>query len=74
MFSNEQEVLSYIVANKPALLAELEEEQIKTIYVNGNMRINIMRYGKHLLKFINRFEGDKKLVDICKDIIELNLL
>ncbi|MCL2224545.1 MAG: hypothetical protein FWB96_06220 [Defluviitaleaceae bacterium] len=73
MFANEQEALSYIDDNKPALLAELQEEQIKTIYTNENTRINVMRNGKRLLKFINRFEGDKHLCDIYKDMIDLKL-
>jgi hypothetical protein len=64
MFSNEAEALTYINDNKPALLAELEEEQIQTIYTNGNIRINIMRNGKSLLKCINRFDSDKKLADL----------
>jgi len=60
MLSSEQEALLYIDDNKPALLDELEGEQIKTIYTNVNTRINIMRNGKRLLKFIIRLEGKKK--------------
>jgi len=60
MFSNEAEALTYIDENKPALLAELQDEQMQTIYVNGNTRINVMRNGKRLLKIINRLESRKK--------------
>ena len=60
MFSSEAEALSYINDNKPALLADLQNKQIQTIYTNDNTRINIMRCGKCLLKIINRFEGEKK--------------
>jgi len=74
MFSSEAEALTYIDENKPALLAELQDEQIQTIYANGNTRINVMRDGKRLLKFINRFEGDKNLLDVYKDMIDLKLL
>ena len=60
MFSNEAEALTYIDDNKINLLAELEEQQIKTIYANDNTRINAMRNGKRLLKIINRFEDEKR--------------
>ena len=60
MFSNEAEALTYIEENKGKILAELQEEQIKTIYTNENTRINVVRNGKRLLKIINRFEGEKK--------------
>ena len=73
MFSNEQDALSYIDENKPALLAELDEQQIKTIYTNENTRINIMRNGKRILKIINRFEGEKNLLDVYKEIIDSKL-
>ena len=71
MFSNEQEALTYIDENKAILLDELGEKQIKTIYTNENTQINIMRNGKRLLRFINRFEGNKNLLDVYKDIINL---
>ena len=71
MFANETEALTYIDANKPALLAELQDKEIKAIYTDGNTRINVMRDGKRLLKFINRFTGDKKLSDIYRDMAGL---
>ena len=74
MFKTENEALTYIQTNKDALLAKMDEGQIKTIYTNGNTRINVMKDGKRLLKVINRFDGDKKLIDIYKDMIDLKLL
>jgi len=71
VFSSEAEALIYIDTSKHNILAELQDEQIKTIYTSENIRINVMRNGKRLLKFINRFEGDKKLVDICRDMARL---
>jgi hypothetical protein len=73
MPSTEQEALAYIEANKTVLLAELAEHEIKTIYADDITRINVMKDGKRLLKFINRFEGDKKLLDIYKDMVDLKL-
>ena len=73
-FSSEAEALHYIEENKNNILTELQDEQIKTIYTGENMRINIMKDGKRLLKFINRFEDNKKLADICKDIADLKLI
>jgi len=73
MFSNEAEALEYINANKDKILSELQEQQIKIIYTNENTRINVMRNGKRLLKFINRFEGDKSLLDVYKDMVDLKL-
>ena len=71
MFASEAEALTYIDDNKQNILDELQDEQIKTIYTNENTRINVMRNGKRLLKFINRFEGEKKLADICRDMANL---
>ena len=73
MFASEAEALTYINDNKDKLLDELQDEQIKTIYTNGNTRINVMRNGKRLLKFINRFEGDKSLLDVYKNMVDLKL-
>ena len=67
MFSNEAEALTYIDENKPALLAELQDEQIQTIYANENTRINVLRSGKCLLKCISRFDTNKKLADLKFD-------
>ena len=67
MFSNEQEALTYIDSNKQNILDDLDEKQIKTIYVNNNTRINVMSSSKSLLKCINRFNTDKKWVDLKID-------
>ena len=72
--SSELEALQYIEANEKRLLGELSQEEIKTVYSNQNTRINIMRDGKRLLRIIARFQGDKKISDIHKDMAELGLL
>jgi len=74
MFSSEIEAIIYINENKNTLLSELQERQVKKIYENENTRINVMKEGKRLIKFINRYEGENNLLDIYKDIIDLKLL
>ena len=72
-FTCEQDVLQYIEDNKQNLLDELEEQEIRNIYHNDNTRINIMKDGKRLIKGINRYEGNKKISDVFKDIADLKL-
>ena len=72
-FTSEQEALQYIDDNKNRFLAELEEQEIKAIYTNGNTHIKITKNGKRLVKLISRFDSNKRLLDICKDIKKLKL-
>ncbi len=73
MFSSEQEALKYINQNKVLLLSQLEELEIKTMYTNEHTQISVLKDGKRLLKFINRFAEEKKLVDIYLEMIDLKL-
>ena len=70
MFSSEEEALDYINANKDSILTKLQNNEVKNIYANENTRINVMRNGKRLLKFINRFEGEKTIHEVFKDIAD----
>ena len=72
-FACEQGALQYIEANEKELYEELGEEEIKTIYNNGNVKINVRKDGKRLIKVIHRFEGDKKLLDVYKEMVNLKL-
>ena len=71
--TSEQGALQYIEANEKELYEELEEQEIKTIYDNGNVKINVRKDGKRLIKVIHRFEGDKKLLDVYKEMVNLKL-
>jgi len=74
MFQTEQQALDYIDENTQTLLDGLQDGEIKTICTVENTRINIMRDKKQLLKVINRYTGEKKLLDICREIIDLKNL
>jgi len=73
-FTDEQNALQYIEANEQNLLDEMLQDEIKTIYTNGNTRINIAKDGKRLLRVTIRFQGDKKISEIYKDMVDLRLL
>ena len=71
MFSSEAEALTYIQTNENAILADMGEREIKTIYTNEDTRINVMRDGKRLLRVINRYEGSKTLHEVFKGVADL---
>ena len=73
-FTNEQEALQYIEDNEQSLLDELTQEEVKAIFTNDSTRINIMKDGKRLLRVTIRFQGDKKISDIYRDMVDLKLL
>jgi len=73
-FTYEQNAIQYINANEQNLLDEMAQDEIKTIYTNTNTRINIVKDGKRLLRVTIRFQGDKKISEIYKDVIDLRLL
>ena len=73
-FASEQQALDYIKANEHRLFDELEQLEIRSVFNIGNTRINIMKEGKRLIRVINRYDGDKKIHDVFKDIIDLGLL
>jgi len=73
VFENEQDAIKYINANEKFLLSQLEDMEIKTIYKSDSIKINVMREGKKLIKFFNRY-GNKEITDIFKEIINLKLI
>ena len=73
-FTGEQKALQYINANEQQLFDGLLQDEIKTIYTNVNTRINIVKDGKRLLRVTVRFQGDKKISEIYKDMVDLRLL
>ena len=73
-FTDEQGALQYIRDNEQRLYDELAQEEIKTMYTNDNTRINIMKDGKRLLRVTIRFQGEKKISEIHKDMVDLRLL
>ena len=73
-FTNERDALQYIEDNEQSLFDELTQEEIKTIFTNDNTRINIIRDGKRLLRVTIRFQGSKKISEIYKDMVDLQLL
>ena len=73
-FADEKDTLQYIKDNEQKLYDELAQEEIKTMYTNDNTRINIVKDGKRLLRVTIRFQGDKKISDIYKDMVDLRLL
>ena len=73
-FLSEQETLQYIEDNEQSLLIELLEQGKRTLYDNGNTKINVKNDGKRLIKIIYRFEGDKNISDIYRDMVDLRLM
>ena len=73
-FINERDALQYIETNEKKLFSELEEQEKINIYDNGNVKINVKNDGKRLIKIIYRFEGDKTISDIYKDMLDLRLM
>jgi len=73
MFENEQDAIKYINENEHFLLSQLEDMEIKTIYISYDIKINVMREGKKLIKFFNKY-GNKEIIDIFKEMIDLKLI
>ena len=55
MFDNEQDAIKYINKNEKFLLSQLENMEIKTIYKSDDIKINVMREGKNIIKFFNKY-------------------
>ncbi len=73
MFDNEQDAIKYINKNEKFLLSQLENMEIKTIYKSDDIKINVMREGKKIIKFFNKY-GNKEIIDIFKEMIDLKLI
>ena len=73
-FTSEVEAIDYIKSNEQYIFGELSQDEIKTIYTNENTRITAMKDGKRLLMVTIRFQGDKYISSIYKDMADLKLL
>ena len=73
-FVSVDDVLEYIQANESGILGELQDKQIKNIWMGASAGVNVMRDGKRLLRVIVRFEGDKKISEFSKDMRDLGLI
>lgn len=73
MFENEQDAIKYINKNEKFLLSQLEDMEIKTIYISYDIKINVIRDGKKLIKFFNKY-GNREITDIFKEMIDLKLI
>ena len=73
MFDNEQDAIKYINKNEKFLLSQLENMEIKTIYKSDDIKINVMREGKKIIKFFNKYRN-KEIIDIFKEMIDLKLI